>query len=79
MTGPIIIAALSFAGTLIGALLANHKMAALMKYQLERLTAQVEKHNKVVERMALAERDIETAFFRIDELRDEIHAHHPYN
>lgn len=79
MTDTIIVAVLSLVGTLAGAWLANRKSAALFTYQLEQLKTQVEKHNKVIERMAIAERNIDTAFERIDELREEVHAHHPYN
>ena len=38
--------------------------------KIDNLTAKVQKHNELVERMAIAERDLKTAFKRIDELRE---------
>lgn len=38
--------------------------------KMDALTAKVEKHNNLVERMAIVERDMKTAFNRIDELRE---------
>lgn len=38
--------------------------------KMDALTVKVEKHNNLVERMAVAERDLKTAFKRIDELRE---------
>ena len=37
--------------------------------KFDELSAKVQKHNNLVERMAVAERDIKTAFKRIDELK----------
>lgn len=39
--------------------------------KIDNLTAKVQKHNELVERMAIVERDMKTAFKRIDELREE--------
>lgn len=62
----IIIAALAFTGTLIGSFRANSKAQALMEEQLKNvredintLSARVDKHNSLVERMAVAESKIE--------------------
>ena len=46
----ILVAALSLAGTLAGAYLANRKSAALVAYRLAQLERKVDKHNQVVER-----------------------------
>ena len=40
--------------------------------KIDILREDVEKHNNLVERMAVAERDLKTAFVRIDENRDDI-------
>jgi endonuclease III len=40
--------------------------------RFQELSTRIEKHNHLVERMAVVERDVETAFVRIDELRDNI-------
>ena len=50
MSEGIIIAALSFLGTLLGAYIANRKSAAIMEYRLQQLEKKVDKHNTVIER-----------------------------
>ena len=50
MSDAIIVALLSFAGTLIGAYVANRKSAAIMEYRLQQLEKKVDKHNTVIER-----------------------------
>ena len=50
MTETILVAALSLAGTLAGAYLANRKSAALVAYRLAQLEQKVGKHNQVIER-----------------------------
>ena len=45
--------------------------------RLKVLEQKMDKHNNIVERMTTVERDLETAFVRIDELRDEMREHHP--
>ena len=54
----IIVAALALVGTLVGSYMGNSKSMALMTYRLDQLEQKVMKHNNVVERMAIAERDI---------------------
>lgn len=41
--------------------------------KISTLEKKVEKHNQLVERMAVAERDLKTMFRRLDELREELH------
>ena len=62
----IIIAALAFSGTLIGSLLASNKAQAVMQEQVKglkedinTLSTRVDKHNSLIERMAVAESKIE--------------------
>ena len=50
MSDAIIVALLSFAGTLLGAYIANRKSAAIMEYRLQQLEKKVDKHNTVIER-----------------------------
>ena len=50
MSDAIIVALLSFAGTLLGAYIANRKSAAIMEYMLQQLEKKVDKHNTVIER-----------------------------
>ena len=50
MTETIIVALISFAGTLCGAYFANRKSTALIAYRMEQLEKKVDKHNTVIER-----------------------------
>ncbi len=71
----VIVAALSLAGTLAGAYLANRRSSALIAYRLEQLEQKVNKHNNLVERTyaleeaaALADERIRVANRRIADL-----------
>ena len=71
----VIVAALSLAGTLAGAYLANRRSSALIAYRLEQLERKVNKHNNLVERTyaleeaaALADERIRVANRRIADL-----------
>lgn len=44
----------------------------MMKEQFDKLETKVDKHNQIVERVAILERDNKTAFNRIDEIRAEV-------
>ena len=44
----------------------------LIGYKVEELKKQVEKHNELVKDVAMIQRDLKTAFTRIDENRDDI-------
>lgn len=50
MSDTIIVALLSLTGTLVGSIVAVATSSNLMKYKIEELTKQVEKHNSVIER-----------------------------
>ena len=50
MSDAVIVALLSFAGTLLGAYIVNRKSAAIMEYRLQQLEKKVDKHNTVIER-----------------------------
>lgn len=74
-----IISALISAGvTLIICLVQNNKTKALMEYKLDELTSHVAKHNNLIERMYIAEKDIsviqndiKVANHRIEDLEAE--------
>lgn len=77
MSNEIIIALFSLLGTLVGSgggILVSNK---LINYRLEQLEKKVdkyaEKQDEVTKDLAVTKRDLETAFVRIDELREEIH------
>lgn len=44
----------------------------MMKEQFDKLETKVDKHNQIVERVAILERDNKTAFNGIDEIRAEV-------
>ena len=71
MTPELIVALLSLIGTCIGSvagiLTANH----LTNYKIDQLTARVDKHNGLVERMVVVEQSTKSAHHRIDEMKGE--------
>lgn len=66
MQSEIIVALLSLAGTFFG----TFSGVKLMNYRIEQLEKKVEKHNSVVERMAVMENKMKTADHRINELEN---------
>lgn len=54
----IIIGALSFAGTVLGAYFSNRRSSALFAYRLEQLEEEVRKHNQLIDRTYNLERDV---------------------
>lgn len=48
------------------------KQIAVIETEIKELTKTVDKHNQIVERTYKLERDMTTAFMRIDENRDSI-------
>ena len=68
MSNEIIIALLSLVGTVIGSGLGVIASSRLTNYRIQQLEKKVEKHNSVVERMAVAEKEIRVANHRIEEL-----------
>lgn len=76
---PIIVGVIAALASFGGSFLANNKTLAVMQNQIintrediAKLSDRVDKHNNLIERTAVAERDIKTAFDRIDELRSDI-------
>lgn len=66
-TTEIIIAALSFIGTLIG----SYSGFKLTEYRVKQLEIKVDKHNNFAERVPLVEKDIKNIYHEIDEMRRE--------
>lgn len=54
----------------IATIFSNNKSAALMQYRINELDHKVEKHNQVVERMALAEREIKAIWRNLDDKKE---------
>lgn len=71
------VAVLALIGTLVGSgggiLVANK----LVNYRLDQLEKKVdkycEKEDEAIKELAVTKRDLEAAFIRIDELREEVH------
>lgn len=68
----IIVAVLSLVGTLVGSFLANSKGTALIAYRLEELEKKVQKHNNLVERMEILERDVKQLGAEVSEDEKQI-------
>ena len=72
MSQEIATALLSSASSIIVAVISIILNNRLLGYKVDELRKDVEKHNQLVERTAVIERDVKTAFNRIDENRDDI-------
>ena len=73
MDSSIISALIALVGSLLGTLggiMVSNKLTA---YRLEQLEKKVDKHNNVLERVALMEQNEKTIWKRVDELRNEVH------
>lgn len=70
MAPEILVSILSLLGTLVGSLSGILVANRLTNYRLEQLEKKVDKHNSVVERMALAEKDIKVIGHRLDALEN---------
>ncbi len=71
MKTEIIVALISFAGTLFGTLGGIVASGRLTAYRISQLEQKVEKHNNLVERMIKVENSVKSAHRRIDEIKEE--------
>ncbi len=72
VSNDVFIAVLSLVGTLMGSGLGVIASSRLTNYRIQQLEKKVEKHNSVVERMAVAEKEIRVANHRIEDLERKI-------
>ena len=72
MSEVIISAMLSAGAAIIVSYIQHNKTTALIEYRLDELTKKVEKHNNLVERFSVLEQSVNTAWKRIDEIKEEI-------
>lgn len=72
MNTEIIVATLSSGTSLIVAFVSIYTSNRLIAYKVDELKKQVEKHNNLIERVTVVERDVKTAFKRIDETREDV-------
>lgn len=73
MTGEIIVAVISLIGTLFGTFAGILTSTKLSNYRIDQLEKKVEKHNSVIERTAILERDMKTVWHEIEEIKQEEH------
>ena len=71
MTGEIIVAVISLIGTLFGTFAGILTSTKLSNYRIDQLEKKVEKHNSVIERTAILERDMKTVWHEIEEIKQE--------
>lgn len=72
MDSTIIVAVVSLIGTLGGSIIAGLVSNNKTLYRIEQLERKVELHNKVVERMAVAENTLRSQQHQIDELKENV-------
>ena len=70
MPNEVVVGLLSLMGTLATVFMGNR----LVIFRIEQLEKKVEKHNNLVERMAVVEQDVKSAHHRIDEVQKEMEA-----
>lgn len=72
MTSEVIVGVLSLIGTLCGTFVGIITSTKLTNYRIEQLEKKVEKHNTVLERTALLERDMKTVWHSIDDIKENV-------
>ena len=73
MEAELIVALFSCAGTLIGSIAGIMTANRLTTYRINQLEDKVNKHNRLIERMAIVEQSTKSAHHRLDELIEEVH------
>lgn len=68
MDNTVLVALLSFSGTLIGSLFGVLASAKLTNYRIEQLEKKVDKHNNFAERIPVLEEKIKVEEHRIEDL-----------
>ncbi len=69
MTEAIIVALITFVGSLIGTYWANNKNQALIAYRLEQLEKKVNLHNNVIERTYQLEKEVKVIETELDNIK----------
>lgn len=72
MNQEILIALISAGSGILVAIISIIVNNRVIAYKVDTLAQQVKEHNQLVERTAVVERDVKTAFNRIDETRQDI-------
>lgn len=71
MSSELWIAVLSLIGTLIGSGFGVWQSSRLMNYRMEKMEQKMDKHNNLIERMAMAEQSLKNVHRRLDTLEQE--------
>ena len=74
MSPTIIVALVSLAGTIIGTFGGIMAANKLTTYRIEQLEKKVDKHNNLIARMAVAERELKNHRYEIEEIKEELKA-----
>lgn len=72
MQSQIAVALITSATSLLVAVISIVMNNRILGYKVDELKKQVEKHNSVVEKTIILDRDLKTAFSRIDDMREDI-------
>ena len=72
MPSEIVVALVSLFGTLCGTSAGIMTSTKLTNYRIEQLEKKVEKHNSVVERTALLERETKSLWHEVNEIKAEV-------
>lgn len=72
MPSEVIVALVSLAGTLLGTFGGIMTSTKLTNYRIEQLEKKVEKHNSVVERTALLERETKSLWHEVNEIKADV-------
>lgn len=70
MDNTVLVALLSFSGTLVGSLFGVLASAKLTNYRIEQLEKKVDKHNNFAERIPVLEEKIKVEEHRIEDLEN---------
>ncbi len=72
MLKDILLVIIPLAGTVIGSIAGIMTSTRLTTYRIQELEKKVDKHNNIVERMAVLEKDEAAQWKRIDELKNDV-------
>lgn len=72
MSTEVIVAIVSLLGTVIGSLAGILASSHLTTYRIEQLEKKVDKHNSVIERVALLEKDNESQWKKLEEITETL-------
>lgn len=69
MPSEIIVALLSLLGTAVGSLFGILSANKLTNYRIQQLEEKVNRHNNLIERMTVVEKDVKNIYYELDEMK----------